>query len=101
MLAPSLALGMPIFCCRALEIRIPITKVRQKNPPMDLKTHDALLHSHSDYLQRLTTEPSTAPTTLEHALSEQAGDPGAGAQVPLQKLAEAQQLLSTEAKSVG
>jgi hypothetical protein len=48
MLTLSLAPGMLIFYCRALEIRIPITKVWQKRAPMDPTSQAAAVRPQDD-----------------------------------------------------
>ena len=70
MLTPSLAPGMPIFYCRALEIRIPITKVRQKKTPMDLKTQAAALRLQDESLSQPATELDQLPIPSAQPLKD-------------------------------
>ena len=83
-----------------IAIHIPLMKARQNKTSMDGTDYVVFLRLHGEYLQRLTTELTTALATLEHALRGQTWPPR-GVRGPIQRLAEAQRLLNTETESFG
>jgi hypothetical protein len=65
-------------------IRILLLKARQNKTPMDVTDRVVALCLQGEYLQRLTTELTTALAALGHALREQRGSPRVEAGGPIQ-----------------